>query len=120
MNDTDLPSLTPNLSSFGEGGVGGGTLPQTCVDWFNFDSMGDRYKKFHGHIALVVCIFGTVANILNVIVLTRKDMSTPINRMLTALAVADMVSTSFLFRLPSLVFPFGSWNSSSSRLLSSD
>lgn len=38
-----------------------------------------------------VCLFGTIANILNIIVLTRKDMSkTPINTLLKWLAVADM------------------------------
>lgn len=40
---------------------------------------------------LKVCIFGTIANILNIIVLTRKDMNkTPINTLLKWLAVADM------------------------------
>lgn len=38
-----------------------------------------------------ICIFGTIANILNIIVLTRKDMSkTPINTILKWLSVADM------------------------------
>lgn len=50
------------------------------------------YKSVHGYFSLVVCIFGTVANVLNVAVLTRRDMaSTPINRILTALAIADML-----------------------------
>ena len=50
------------------------------------------YKAYHGYVALVVCIFGTVANILNIVVLTRKDMVvTPINRILTGLASADML-----------------------------
>jgi hypothetical protein len=50
------------------------------------------YKSVHGYFSLIVCIFGTVANVLNVAVLTRKDMaSAPINRILTALAIADML-----------------------------
>ncbi|XP_066589465.1 G-protein coupled receptor dmsr-1 [Prorops nasuta] len=50
------------------------------------------YKKYHGYVALMVCVFGTVANLLNVIVLTRKDMAiAPINRILTGLAIADML-----------------------------
>lgn len=50
------------------------------------------YKSVHGYFSLVVCIFGTVANVLNVVVLTRRDMaSAPINRILTALAIADML-----------------------------
>ncbi|XP_015587435.1 sex peptide receptor isoform X1 [Cephus cinctus] len=50
------------------------------------------YKVYHGYVALMVCIFGTVANMLNIVVLTRKDMATaPINRILTGLAMADML-----------------------------
>ena len=50
------------------------------------------YAYYHGYVAIVVCFFGTIANVLNVIVLTRKDMAcAPINRILTWLAVADMM-----------------------------
>lgn len=50
------------------------------------------YKVYHGYVALIVCIFGTIANMLNIVVLTRKDMvSAPINRILTGLATADML-----------------------------
>lgn len=38
-----------------------------------------------------ICIFGTIANILNIMVLTRKEMAkAPINNILKWLAVADM------------------------------
>lgn len=38
-----------------------------------------------------ICIFGTIANILNIMVLTKKDMAkAPINKILKWLAVADM------------------------------
>ncbi|KAG8322351.1 G-protein coupled receptor dmsr-1-like [Homalodisca vitripennis] len=50
------------------------------------------YRHLHGYIALLVCVFGTIANILNVVVLTRKEMAAaPINRILTGIAVADML-----------------------------
>jgi hypothetical protein len=50
------------------------------------------YKSVHGYFSLAVCLFGTVANVLNLVVLTRKDMaSTPINRILTAIAFADVL-----------------------------
>ncbi|XP_058464988.1 G-protein coupled receptor dmsr-1 [Malaya genurostris] len=49
------------------------------------------YKVMHGYIALVICVFGTIANILNIIVLTRKEMTKiPINRILKWLSVTDM------------------------------
>lgn len=51
-----------------------------------------KYKDYHGYVALMVCLFGTLANMLNIVVLTRKDMvATPINRILTGLASADML-----------------------------
>ncbi|XP_017492798.1 PREDICTED: uncharacterized protein LOC108380908, partial [Rhagoletis zephyria] len=48
------------------------------------------YKIWHGYISLIVCILGTVANTLNIIVLTRKEMRSPTNAILTGLAVADL------------------------------
>ncbi|XP_037085678.1 sex peptide receptor-like [Pollicipes pollicipes] len=50
----------------------------------------DSYRPLHGYLALVVCVFGFVANVLNIAVLTRKDMVSPTNTILTGLAVADM------------------------------
>lgn len=56
-----------------------------------FKDVFDIYNKFHGYLALIVCLFGTVANLLNIIVLTRKEMACfPVNRILAGLAVADM------------------------------
>jgi len=62
-----------------------------CSPTSSFVVLGENYKLLHGYIALLICLFGTVANILNLVVLTRKEMATPINRMLTALAFADML-----------------------------
>uniref|UniRef100_A0A1B6I7F6 G-protein coupled receptors family 1 profile domain-containing protein n=1 Tax=Homalodisca liturata TaxID=320908 RepID=A0A1B6I7F6_9HEMI len=50
------------------------------------------YRQIHGYASLLVCVFGTIANLLNIIVLTRKELAgTPINRILTGIAVADML-----------------------------
>lgn len=49
-------------------------------------------KYYHGYFAIFVCLFGTVANMLNIAVLTRKEMAAAsINRILMGLAVADML-----------------------------
>lgn len=48
------------------------------------------YKNVHGYISLIVCILGTIANTLNIIVLTRREMRSPTNAILTGLAVADL------------------------------
>ncbi|XP_044746722.1 G-protein coupled receptor dmsr-1 [Coccinella septempunctata] len=56
------------------------------------DVASDYAENYHIYCAIGVCVFGTVSNSLNVAVLTRKEMaSVPINRILTALAVADML-----------------------------
>jgi G protein-coupled receptor 139 len=47
------------------------------------------YKPYHGFIAAAVCVFGIVANILNIIVLTRRNMISATNCILTGLAVSD-------------------------------
>ena len=42
--------------------------------------------------AITVCVLGTFFNMMNILVLTHKDMRTnPINLLLTGIAVADMM-----------------------------
>lgn len=53
--------------------------------------LGTSYKRVHGYLAMVVCLFGVIANILIMVVLTRKEMRTPVNLMLFALAMADLL-----------------------------
>lgn len=50
------------------------------------------YKSVHGYTSLLVCLFGAQANILNLIVLTRKEMINPTNAILTGLALADLLN----------------------------
>lgn len=49
----------------------------------------DWYQNYHGYLASVVCVFGIVANAANIVVLTRRNMISATNCILTALAVAD-------------------------------
>ena len=50
----------------------------------------DSYQPIHGHLALLVCFLGTIFNMVNIMVLTHKDMRTnPINLILTGIALAD-------------------------------
>ena len=50
------------------------------------------YKPLHGYLAIGVCILGTIFNMVNMLVLTHKDMRTnPINILLTGIAIADML-----------------------------
>ena len=50
------------------------------------------YQPIHGYVSLVVCVFGIASNVMNIVVLTRRNMITATNRILTALAVADMLT----------------------------
>lgn len=49
----------------------------------------DWYRQYHGYLAVIVCVFGIIANVLNIIVLTRRNMITATNCILTGLAVSD-------------------------------
>lgn len=49
------------------------------------------FGSFHYRLSLCVCIFGVVTNVLNFIVLTRKDLRTHINFILAALAISDFL-----------------------------
>ena len=49
----------------------------------------DWYVHVHGYLATVVCVFGIIANLLNIVVLTRRNMVSPTNCILTALALSD-------------------------------
>ncbi|OWF42390.1 sex peptide receptor-like [Mizuhopecten yessoensis] len=48
-----------------------------------------RYAPLHGYISVFVCVFGIIANVANIVVLTRKNMITTTNIVLTWLAVTD-------------------------------
>ncbi|KAF0290134.1 Sex peptide receptor [Amphibalanus amphitrite] len=50
----------------------------------------DSYRPVHGYLALVVCLFGSVTNLINIVVLTRKGMLSSTNTILTGLAAADL------------------------------
>ena len=48
------------------------------------------YVPLHGYLSLGVCLVGTAFNMVNLMVLTSKNMrSNPINLILTGIAVAD-------------------------------
>ena len=63
-----------------------------CMGKSVFLFLQSFYKPLHGYFALTVCILGIIFNMMNILVLTHKDMKTnPINLFLTGIAVADMM-----------------------------
>ena len=65
------------------------TFESPCVGWL--DLFRTRYVAVHGWASFLVCVFGSIANGLNIAVLTRKEMCSPTNAILTGLAVADLL-----------------------------
>ncbi|KAM3963000.1 myosuppressin receptor [Aphomia sociella] len=49
------------------------------------------YVQVHGYIALLICLLGSAANSVNIAVLSRKEMASSTNSILTGLAVADLL-----------------------------
>ncbi|XP_032683158.1 sex peptide receptor-like [Odontomachus brunneus] len=111
VNNFDLENLTDHSSNRFDGSRGGGQilgggsgdgdrstrietvqLTTSCYCDGAIRDLATQYKNYHGYAALMVCSFGTFTNVLNIIVLTRKDTKiAPINRILTGLATADML-----------------------------
>ncbi|GAB1603891.1 sex peptide receptor-like [Argonauta hians] len=52
----------------------------------------ERYAEIHGFVSAIVCTFGFMANLANIVCLTRRNMISPTNLILTWLAVADMLT----------------------------
>ena len=74
---TPVQSLNSTVGSF----VNATQAVPTCE---NLREFSDNYDYMHGYMCLAICIFGAVANLLNIVVLTRKEMNeSPINRILT-------------------------------------
>ncbi|CAG4910723.1 unnamed protein product [Colias eurytheme] len=49
------------------------------------------YRRLHGYLAIVICIVGSATNSINITVLSRREMASPTNSILTGLAVADLL-----------------------------
>ena len=85
-NNTWLYNGTENVSHFG---IHTNTTASAAVQ-SSMARFSKEYQGVHGYISIVVCIIGVVSNIMNIVVLTRRNMITSTNYILTALAIADM------------------------------
>ncbi|CAH1139643.1 unnamed protein product [Phyllotreta striolata] len=57
----------------------------------DLEGFQNSYAEIHGLLSVFVCVLGSVANVLNICVLTRKEMTSPTNLILTGLALADLL-----------------------------
>ena len=85
---------TINLTAATSGGDGGGGGSDDEPPYFyagarELHAFHDWYQNYHGYLAAAVCLFGIVANGLNIVVLTRRNMISATNCILTGLAVSD-------------------------------
>lgn len=55
-----------------------------------YEQKFDSFVCFR-YLSILVCIFGSIANVLNIFVLSRREMRSPTNAILTGLAVADLL-----------------------------
>lgn len=53
---------------------------------------GFWYKKIHGLAALAVCTLGSIVNILNLWIMSKREMRNPVTIILRGLAVADLLN----------------------------
>lgn len=84
--------LVPLVVCFGVAGHPASILSLSKLIPFSFQFVCDRVL-----VPLVVC-FGIVGNVLSLVVLTRKEMASPTNCFLTALAISDL--SLLLLRIP--------------------
>ncbi|CAJ0929456.1 unnamed protein product, partial [Mesorhabditis belari] len=66
-------------------------LPKESAVYDFLEQVQLFYHPIHTYISVLMCILGTVANFCNIVVLTRRQMRTPVNMILTAMACCDTV-----------------------------
>ncbi|XP_053687716.1 G-protein coupled receptor dmsr-1-like [Sabethes cyaneus] len=84
MNDTDPINVTST-------GGNNEALRELLYCGQGLDDFHTSYSNVHGIVCLLVCTFGSIANVLNIVVLTRREMRSPTNAILTGLAIADLL-----------------------------
>ncbi|XP_065562073.1 G-protein coupled receptor dmsr-1-like isoform X2 [Artemia franciscana] len=72
-------------------------LPYSVIDFNTSDftscellkDFHAAYENVHGYLSLIICVIGTISNSVNIIILRHRDLISPFNNLLCALAVAD-------------------------------
>ena len=80
------------LSSTAAGAAAAGATQMAMGSEGPLDDFAQAYQGIHGYISCVVCVIGLLFNVMNIIVLTRRNMITSTNIILSALATADMLT----------------------------
>ncbi|CAG9863984.1 unnamed protein product [Phyllotreta striolata] len=93
FSDSDLQAiLEQRLNKSPSPAAADGTLEFECGGAALWRLTATYSAHYHVYTSILVCAFGSIANCLNIAVLTRREMyNAPVNRILSALAVADML-----------------------------
>lgn len=78
-----------------------GLIPLPNATWLItvISSFQAGYGELHPFLALFLCVSGTLMNIITVIVLTRPSMISPVNVLLCAVALCDIIVMTSYFIL---------------------
>ncbi|KAL3069334.1 hypothetical protein niasHS_018059 [Heterodera schachtii] len=66
-------------------------LPDQSPVYEILKTIKEFYQPIHTYLSIVLCAVGTVCNVCNIVVLTRKKMRSPVNLILCAMACCDTV-----------------------------
>ncbi|XP_065209221.1 G-protein coupled receptor dmsr-1-like [Planococcus citri] len=65
---------------------------QSCTEFHTPSKIVEYYLiNVKGYVDIPICIIGSILNLLNIIVFTRKNMISPVNKIFTHLASADLL-----------------------------
>ena len=82
----------PTAASSAEAASAGASDSITASASFpSVSAWAEAYSSAHGYVSISVCLLSAAANVANVVVLTRRHMSTPTNTLLTGIALVDIV-----------------------------
>jgi len=76
----------------GRHGIINVTVESDVVRYPELEQFFYWYRPYHGYVAVAVCVLGIVANSANMVVLTRPSMRSPINYILSGLALSDWLT----------------------------
>ncbi|KAL8578198.1 hypothetical protein ACOMHN_040959 [Nucella lapillus] len=89
---TDSPIAADSVNGNGSVAMGNVTATPSSLETFS-----KAYSPIHGVLAPLICVLGIVANCLNIVVLTRKNMVSPTNVLLAGLAISDGLTMAAYF-----------------------
>lgn len=67
-------------------------LSRQCDDQVGLHAYACVVNRIYGYLILVLGCFGIPTNIVNIAILTHKSMRSPVNNILTGIAISDLIT----------------------------